>query len=213
MHKSFVIAIDGTAASGKGTLAKRLAKHFNYAHLDTGKIYRALAYRVIQTNTDPSNTNAVVDLIGSISDIKFDNPELVSNEVGKMASIVSPIPQVRENLLDYQRKFPTVSLEKNFDGVVVDGRDIGSVIFPDADVKFFVDADVEVRAKRRFDELIARGDNVEFETILNDIKVRDTADKNRATSPLIKCDDAHSVDTTNVDIDTMVQNAIDIIAK
>ena len=207
-NNSFIIAIDGTAASGKGTLAKGLAKHFNYAHLDTGKIYRALAYKVIQTNTNVNDIEKIVGLIGSISEIKFDDPELVSNDVGKMASIVSPIPEVRKNLLDYQRKFPTVSLEKGFSGVVVDGRDIGSVIFPNANVKFFVDAGLEIRAKRRFDELIARGDKIDFETVLNDIKVRDTADKNRDASPLIKCVDAIEVDTTDTPIDEMLTSAI-----
>ena len=207
-NTSFIIAIDGTAASGKGTLAKGLAKHFNYAHLDTGKIYRALAYKVIQTNTDINDIPAIVGLIGSISEIKFDNPELVSNDVGKMASIVSPIPDVRKNLLDYQRKFPAVSLEKGFSGVVVDGRDIGSVIFPNANVKFFVDADEKVRAKRRFDELTNRGDKIDFDTVLNDIKVRDEADKNRDASPLLKCADAIVVDTTDTPIDEMLASAI-----
>ena len=207
-NTSFIIAIDGTAASGKGTLAKGLAKHFNYAHLDTGKIYRALAYKVIQTNTDINDIDGVVGLIGAISEIKFDDPKLVSNDVGKMASIVSPIPEVRKNLLDYQRKFPIVSAEKGFSGVVVDGRDIGSVIFPNANVKFFVDADEKIRAKRRFDELTNRGDKIDFETVLNDIKARDEADKNREASPLIKCADAIMVDTTDTPIDEMLASAI-----
>jgi len=211
INDTTIIAIDGTAGSGKGTLAKKIALHFNYAHLDTGKLYRGLAYFVIKTNIDINNVNKIISLIPNLNDMDFNNPKLISTSVSKTASIISALPQIRQKLLKYQSDFPALSLQKGFKGVVVDGRDIGSVIFPNADIKFFVDADIETRAKRRYQELINKENNIDYESVLNDIIQRDDADKNRKTAPLVICDDAIIIDTTNIDIKTMIDNAINKI--
>ena len=208
---STIIAIDGTAASGKGTLAKKIAIHFNYAHLDTGKLYRGLAYFVMKTNTDNDNVGKIISLIPNLNDMNFNNSELISTSVSKTASIISALPQIRQQLLKYQKDFPIISLQKGFEGVVVDGRDIGSIIFPNANIKFFVDADMETRARRRYNELINKENNIDYEFVLSDIKQRDYADKTRKTAPLIICNDAIIIDTTNIDIKTMVDDAINKI--
>ncbi len=208
-----IIAIDGTAASGKGTLAKKIATHFNYAHLDTGKLYRGLAYLVMSTNTDNNDIDKIISLIPDLHNLDFNNPELISTSVSKTASIVSALPPIRQQLLKYQKDFPVTSLQKGFAGVVVDGRDIGSIIFPDADIKFFVDADVETRARRRYNELINKENNIDYKSVLSDITQRDYADKTRKVAPLIICDDAIVIDTTNTDIEAMVENAINNINK
>ena len=198
----YIIAIDGTAGSGKGTLSKRLAKHFNYVHLDTGKLYRATAYKVLQNGGDVNNIQDALSAVKSLQAEDFTNPKLTSNAIGNSASIVSKIPQVRQALEDYQRTYPN-----GHKGAVIDGRDIGTVIFPSAHIKFFVDADVKIRAERRTAELQNSG--AIYEEILSDLKARDEADKNRAISPLVPADDAHHIDTSHIDIDTMLKNALD----
>ncbi len=197
----FIITVDGTAGSGKGTLSKRLAKHFDFVHLDTGKLYRATAYIILQNGGDIHNTEHALEAVKQLNANDFSNPELSQNHIGNGASIVSKIPQVRNALLEYQRNFPN-----GHTGAVVDGRDIGTIIFPDAPVKFFVDADVKIRAERRYKELSSTG--VSFDTILNDLMARDKSDKNRVIAPLKPADGSHFVDTSHVDIATMVQQAI-----
>ena len=197
----FIIAIDGTAGSGKGTLSKRLAKHFGYVHLDTGKLYRATAYKVIKNGGDIHNIADALDAINTLKIDDFSNPELTSNDIGNGASIVSKIPEVRQALLAYQRTFPNGKT-----GAVIDGRDIGTVIFPDANIKFFVDADVTVRAERRTAELQSTGAN--YDTILADLKARDKADENRAISPLVPAQDAYHIDTSKISIQAMLEYAL-----
>ena len=202
----FIIAIDGTAGSGKGTLSKRLAKHFGYVHLDTGKLYRATAYKVIKNGGDIHNVTDALDSVKTLEVDDFSNPELTSNDIGNGASIVSKIPEVRQALVAYQHNFPNGNT-----GAVIDGRDIGTVIFPDANIKFFVDADVTVRAERRTAELKSKelqSTEVNYDTILTDLKARDQADKNRAISPLVPAQDAHHIDTSKTDIQAMLEYAL-----
>jgi len=201
-----IIAIDGPAASGKGTLAKRLAAHFGYRHLDTGAIYRAVAYALISQGTDLADEAAAVSAARGLDPGTFDNPALKSHQVGTAASVVSAYPEVREVLLNFQRQFAA-----HPPGAVLDGRDIGTVICPNADVKIFVVADPEVRARRRTLEARARGEAADEATILADILARDERDRNRASAPLKAAEDAYLLDNSNLDIEGGVRAAIDII--
>ena len=201
-----IIAIDGPAASGKGTLAKRLAAHFGYRHLDTGAIYRAVAYALISQGTDLADEAAAVSAARGLDPGTFDNPALKSHQVGTAASVVSAYPEVREVLLNFQRQFAA-----HPPGAVLDGRDIGTVICPNADVKIFVVADPEVRARRRTLEARARGEAADEATILADILARDERDRNRAAAPLKPAEDAYLLDNSHLDIEGGVRAAIDII--
>ncbi|MBY0381501.1 MAG: cytidylate kinase [Xanthobacteraceae bacterium] len=203
-----IIAIDGPAASGKGTLGKRLAAHYGYRHLDTGLIYRAVAKAVIDAGGDLADearaTAAAVALdVGQLGD-----PALKTDAVGQAASIVSAFPGVRAALFDFQRDFAS-----HPPGAVLDGRDIGTVICPDADIKIFVVASPEVRAKRRTQEIASRGEPVDEAAVLADILKRDDRDRNRAAAPLRQADDAHVLDNSALDIEGGVRAAIAIIEK
>ncbi len=212
-HK-IVIAIDGPAASGKGTLARNLARRFGFAHLDTGMLYRGLGYHVLKNGFDPENRDDVKQVLTGFLDILDDNylktPELRTDETGSAASKVAAIDFVRAALLDYQRNFKNLQDDNTF-GVVLDGRDIGTVICPDADLKVFVTASAEVRAKRRYDELVLRGYNTDFDTVLDDIKRRDARDSGRDCAPLIAADDAHILDTSDMDADQAMDHVLLII--
>jgi cytidylate kinase len=201
-----IIAIDGPAASGKGTLAKRLAAHYGYRHLDTGAIYRAVAYALISRGADLSDEAAAVGAARGLDPRTFDNPALKSHQVGTAASVVSAYPEVREVLLNFQRQFAAQP-----PGAVLDGRDIGTVICPDADVKIFVVAEPEVRARRRTLEAQARGEAADEAAILADILARDERDRNRAVAPLKPAEDAYLLDNSHLDIEGGVRAAIDII--
>jgi CMP/dCMP kinase len=201
-----IIAIDGPAASGKGTLAKRLAAHYGYRHLDTGAIYRALAYALISRGADLADKAAAVRAARGLDPQTFDNPELKSHQVGTAASVVSAYPEVREVLLNFQRQFAA-----HPPGAVLDGRDIGTVICPNADVKIFVVADPGVRARRRTLEAQARGETADEAAILADILARDDRDRNRAVAPLQPAADAYLLDNSHLDIEGGVRAAIDII--
>jgi cytidylate kinase len=201
-----IIAIDGPAASGKGTLAKRLAAHYGYRHLDTGAIYRAVAYALISRGADLADEAAAVRAARGLDPQTFDNPELKSHQVGTAASVVSAYPEVREVLLNFQRQFAA-----HPPGAVLDGRDIGTVICPNADVKIFVVADPEVRARRRTLEAQARGETADEAAILADILARDDRDRNRAVAPLKPAADAYLLDNSHLDIEGGVRAAIDII--
>jgi len=201
-----IIAIDGPAASGKGTLAKRLAAHYGYRHLDTGAIYRAVAYALISRGADLADEAAAVRAARGLDPQTFDNPELKSHQVGTAASVVSAYPEVREVLLNFQRQFAA-----HPPGAVLDGRDIGTVICPNADVKIFVVADPEVRARRRTLEAQARGETADEAAILADILARDDRDRNRAVAPLQPAADAYLLDNSHLDIEGGVRAAIDII--
>jgi cytidylate kinase len=201
-----IIAIDGPAASGKGTLGKRLAKHYGYRHLDTGVIYRAVAKSLLDAGADLSDEMLAVSAALELDPEKFGNPALKTQEVGEAASVVSLIPQVRQVLVNFQRRFA-----EDPPGAVLDGRDIGTVICPDADVKIFVVADPKVRARRRTLEARARGEDADEAAVLADILRRDERDQNRATAPLRRAADAHVLDNSDLDIEAGVRAAIAIV--
>jgi cytidylate kinase len=201
-----IIAIDGPAASGKGTLGKRLAHHYGYRHLDTGVIYRAVAYALMQSGHDLHDEAAAVAAALELDPEKFGNPALKTQTAGEGASIVSAIPRVREVLVNFQRQFAA-----DPPGAVLDGRDIGTVICPHADVKIFVIADPKVRARRRTMEAKARGEEADEASVLADILQRDERDKNRPIAPLKPAPDAYLLDNSQLDIEGGVRAAIDII--
>jgi CMP/dCMP kinase len=201
-----IIAIDGPAASGKGTLGKRLAAHYGLRHLDTGLLYRAVAKAVLDASKQSSDKTAAVAAARSLNPASFDEVVLKSHAVGEAASVVSAIPEVRAALLAFQRDFAAQP-----PGAVLDGRDIGTVICPNADVKIFVTATPEVRARRRAAEYRAQGRNIDEITVLADIRKRDERDIGRAAAPLKQATDAHLLDTTHLDIDAAIRAAIDIV--
>lgn len=205
-----IIAIDGPAAAGKGTLARKLAKAFGFAYLDTGSLYRAVALKVIRVGGDLDDKATAVAASLALDTTTLADPELRLEETGRGAAIVSAIPEVRANLLDFQRNFAN-SPPEGCKGAVIDGRDIGTVVCPSADVKFFVTASDEERAKRRLLELEGRDEAANFEQVLADMQARDASDKARASSPLKKAEDAHLLDTTNLDIEAVFQKASAII--
>jgi CMP/dCMP kinase len=201
-----IIAIDGPAASGKGTLGKRLAHHYGYRHLDTGVIYRAVAKALLDAGADLTVEALAVAAAMELDPEKFGNPVLKSQVVGEAASVVSAFPRVREVLVDFQRHFAAGP-----PGAVLDGRDIGTVICPDADVKIFVVADPKIRAHRRTLEAKSRGEEADEAGILADILKRDERDQNRAVAPLKAAPDAYLLDNSHLDIEGGVRAAIDII--
>jgi len=201
-----IIAIDGPAASGKGTLGKRLAAHYGLRHLDTGLIYRAVAKALLDAGHSPENRARAVAAAEAIDSSRFGEPALKSRAVDEAAARVAAIPEVRAAVLAFQRNFGRAG-----PGAVLDGRDIGTVIFPHAEVKIFVTASPEVRARRRMAELQARGAKVNAAEVLADIQRRDRRDETRAISPLKPAPDAHLLDTTHLDIDAAFRAAIDIV--
>jgi CMP/dCMP kinase len=201
-----IIAIDGPAASGKGTLGKRIAAHYGLAHLDTGKLYRAVARDVLAACASPADVGAALAATKALDLTTFGDPTLMDSRLGEAASIVASHPVVRGALLNYQRRFASRK-----PGAVLDGRDIGTVICPDADVKLFVTATPEERARRRYQELNEAGSPISEAEVLADIKRRDERDQSRAVAPLIKAEDAVLLDTTNLDIDAAFKAAIALI--
>jgi cytidylate kinase len=201
-----IIAIDGPAASGKGTLGKRLAAHFGLRHLDTGLLYRAVAKALLDAGEPLDDRASAVAASAAIDPARFDEAVLKGHAIGEAASIVSAIPEVRAALLAYQRDFAAMP-----PGAVLDGRDIGTVIIPQAEVKIFVTATPEERARRRTIELKAQGQAVVEDEILADIRRRDERDRSRAVAPLVPAADAHLLDTTYLDIDASVRAAVAIV--
>lgn len=214
-----IIAIDGPAAAGKGTLAQNLAKHFHYAFLDTGRLYRAVGYAVLQAGKDPADEKAAAAAAEafdakSINQI-LKNPALRDEETGKAASKVAAIPAVRTALLELQRDFAAHPFHDDgtpANGSVLDGRDIGTVVCPGADIKLFVTASPEVRAERRFSELKEKGENPDYEKILADLKERDERDSNRSAAPLKPAEDAYILDTSDLNAVAAFRAALDFIA-
>jgi cytidylate kinase len=201
-----IIAIDGPAASGKGTLGKRLAHHYGYRHLDTGVIYRAVAKALLDAGADLTDEAQAVAAALELDPEKFGDPVLKTQRVGDAASVVSAIPKVRAVLVNFQRQFAA-----DPPGAVLDGRDIGTVICPDADVKIFVVADPGVRARRRTLEAKARGEVADEAEVLADILKRDERDQNRVTAPLKAAADAYLLDNSHLDIEGGVRAAIEIV--
>ncbi len=200
-----IIAIDGPAASGKGTIAKRLAAHYGFRHLDSGLLYRGVGFAVLQVGR-LDDADAAVAAARAYDPSRFPEDDLKSDEVAKAASIVAAIPAVREALIALQHDFA-----RSKPGAVIDGRDIGTVIAPHAEVKIFVTATPEERARRRILELRGRGETVDDAAVLADIRARDERDTNRTVAPLKQAADAVLLDTTHLAISPSVQAAIDIV--
>ncbi len=203
-----VIAIDGPAASGKGTLARRLAEYFSLPHLDTGLLYRATACALLDEGLPLDDEEAATAAARGLSLTDFDDARLRSREMGEAASVVAALPQVRAELVDLQRRFAARD-----EGAVLDGRDIGTVICPGARVKIFVTATPETRAQRRALELARRGEEVDYPTILADVKRRDERDSARAVAPLKAAADAVTLDTSDLDIEAAFRAAVAIVEK
>jgi cytidylate kinase len=201
-----IIAIDGPAASGKGTLARRLAAHYGLPHLDSGLLYRAVAKALLDAGLPLGDVSHAVAAAHGLKPTALDADVLKDRTVGDAASIVAAIPQVREALAGLQRNFAA-----NPAGAVIDGRDIGTVIAPGADVKIFVTASEEARVSRRRAEFAAQGSRLDAAAVLADIRRRDARDRSRSISPLQPAADAHLLDTTHLDIDAAVRAAIDIV--
>jgi CMP/dCMP kinase len=201
-----IIAIDGPAASGKGTLGKRLAAYFGLRHLDTGLLYRAVAKAMMDGGHALNDRERAAAAANALDPTQFDEIALKGHAIGEAASIVSAIPEVRAALLAFQRNFAAAP-----PGAVLDGRDIGTVVCPNADVKIFVTAAPEVRARRRAAELAAKGEPADEAKILADILRRDARDRSRAVAPLRPAADAHVLDTTTLDIDGAFRAAVAIV--
>ncbi len=212
MFDNIKIAIDGTAASGKGTLAKRLCKEFRLAYLDTGKLYRLVAYITIMDNVDYNNSDSVVEkfLNYDFDKISLLGSELKGDEIGKIASVVASYKDLRKILLMYQQNFANKQ-HPNMKGVILDGRDIGTVVLPDANIKFYVDALIETRAERRWKELISLGQSIIKRNVLEDLRSRDDRDSQRKISPLLPASDAILLDTTYLDADEVFDLAKEYI--
>lgn len=202
MSNRLIIAIDGPSASGKGTLARRLAAHFGLPHLDTGLLYRAVGLKSHQTGRTP------IETAGNLQTSDLANPELRTDSAGQQASKVAAIPEVRDKLLNLQRKFAHQP-----SGAVLDGRDIGTVICPDAPVKLFVTASPEARAERRYRELRERGGNTIKPRVLAEMAERDRRDSERAAAPLVAAPDAFLLDTSDMDADAAFAAALAFIER
>lgn len=210
--KSLVIAIDGPAAAGKGTIAKELAKTLDLAYLDTGSLYRAVAHAVILADGDPASDADAAHAAKTLDIEAIDQTAIRTREVGSAASQVAAKPQVRAELLETQRriaKHPPAGKA----GVVMDGRDIGTVVCPDADVKLYVTASDDARAHRRWLELSQADPDLTEKQVLADLTERDRRDSERATSPLVQAADATLLDTTNLSIEAAIQAALDIVGR
>lgn len=207
-----IITIDGPAASGKGTLARRLASELEYFYLDTGKLYRLIATRAYHKGLKPEeDENSIIEIARNLAH-EFtpdmtDNPELKMDHIGQMASKVAALPLVRIAILDLQRNLAD-NPPSGFKGSVLDGRDCGTVVCPRANHKFFITADTETRAKRRFAELKANGDKTTYQDVYREMLIRDDRDQNRAEAPLKPADDAITVDTSSMDADKAFQTVL-----
>ncbi|MEA1940694.1 MAG: (d)CMP kinase [Pseudomonadota bacterium] len=201
-----IIAVDGPLASGKGTIARALAERFGLPHLDTGTLYRATGLAVIEAGLDPADAAGCAALARKLDIASIDESRIRTAEAGAMASKVAAIPQVRDALYALQRDFATRP-----GGAILDGRDIGTVICPDADVKLFVTADAETRARRRWEELRAKGETLSFESMLEQTRERDRRDAGRPDAPMKPAADATLLDTSSLSIDAAVATAIRIV--
>jgi cytidylate kinase len=207
-----IIAIDGPAASGKGTLARRIAQHFGFVHLDTGKLYRATAFGVLEAGADPADPEAAENAARNLDFSRLVDPRLAREDVARASSVVAAIPAVRAALLEAQRNFahhPPASAK----GAVLDGRDIGTVVCPDATMKLFITASAESRALRRAKELRQDDAAAIYEAVLQDMRERDARDSERQAAPLSVAPDAVTIDTTRLDADQVFERASDLIAR
>jgi len=196
-----IVAVDGPAASGKGTIARAIARRYGLPHMDTGLLYRAVALNLLQWHGDPESEFAAARAC-DFAQVDFDDPELRSEAVGGIASRISAYPLVRQALVERQRGFA-----RQAGGAVLDGRDIGTVIAPEAEVKLFVTASAEVRARRRYEEMVRAGRPVHYEDVLADIRARDERDTRRVAAPLLQAEDAVLLDTSEMGIEEAVAAA------
>ena len=203
-----IIAIDGPAASGKGTLAKRIAAHFNLPHLDTGLLYRAVARDLRQRGGNLEDSQLAAALARDLDPATLDDPSLRGPQLGEAASLVAKFPEVRTALLGVQRTFAAQQR-----GAVLDGRDIGTVVCPQATVKLYVTATPEVRARRRHLEMVGRGETVDYAVVLADIQRRDARDAGRDSAPMRPACDAILLDSSNLDIETAFEMAVGAITR
>ncbi|WP_244574584.1 (d)CMP kinase [Cohaesibacter sp. ES.047] len=201
-----IIAIDGPAASGKGTMARKLAQHLGVPHLDTGLTFRAVAHALLEAGLPLDDENVAEEVARKLDLGTLDRDVLSAHAIGEAASKVAVMPRVRTALLEAQRGFANQP-----GGAVLDGRDIGTVVCPDAPVKLFVTASPEVRARRRTDEIVSRGGTADYEQVLADVKKRDERDSTRAVAPLLPAEDAHLLDTSKLDIESAFQQAVGIV--
>jgi cytidylate kinase len=201
-----IIAVDGPLASGKGTVSRALSKHLGIPYLDTGSLYRATGLALIDAKADPSDAERAGELAANLDIQSIDEDRIRTAEAGLMASKIAALPQVREALFKLQRDF---ALQPG--GAVLDGRDIGTVICPDADVKIYVVADAETRAKRRWKELVAKGQDISYENMLAQTLERDERDANRSDAPMRAADDATLLDTSTLSIDAAVAEAVRLV--
>lgn len=206
----WVIALDGPSAAGKGTLARRLAAHYDLAYLDTGSLYRAVGRRLLREGHDPADAIYAATTALNLQPVDLEDPELRTETTSQAASVVAAIPEVRANLLAWQRQFARTPPEGK-QGAILDGRDIGTVICPDADVKLFVTADLDARAERRFQELQAAGANPIRRAVLDEMASRDRRDSERATAPLLPAPDAFVLDTSHLDADAVFDRVVAFI--
>lgn len=203
-----VIAIDGPAAAGKGTLSRRIAEEYGFHHLDTGLTYRATAKALLDAGLPLDDEPLAAEMALKLDLAGLDRSTLAVHEIGEAASKIAVMPSVRKALVEAQRRFSIKS-----PGTVLDGRDIGTVVCPDAQVKLYVTASADVRAKRRFDEIVAGGGEANYEAVLADVIKRDDRDMNRADSPLKPAEDAHLLDTSKMGIEAAFQAAKVIIDR
>lgn len=203
-----IIAVDGPAASGKGTLARRLARHYGLSYLDTGSLYRAVALGLMRQGKSTSDKKSAIRAARDLDASLLDERELRAPGVGEAASIVAAMPEVRAAVLEVQR-----AVARRQPGAVLDGRDIGTVVCPDADVKLYVTASPEIRAERRRREMAESSETVSFDTVLETLKLRDARDESRTVAPLKPAPDAHLLDTTDLDIEAAFQAAVAIIDR
>ena len=201
-----IIAIDGPAASGKGTIARRIAEHYGYHYLDTGLLYRAVAFELIRNGENVENTEAAEQIAGNLSSDVLDDPGLRDPGVGDAASIVASMASVRQLLLTYQQEF-----SRQPPGAVLDGRDIATVVCPGADVKLFITATLEERARRRHLQLVESNPDLTYSQVFELLEKRDLRDTSRAIAPLEKSADAHLLETTNLSIEAVYKAAVEII--
>ena len=204
--RPLLIAVDGPAASGKGTIARALAAHFGLPHMDTGMLYRAVAVSLNRDGGDPGNEFEAVRAVAGLAQVDADDPELRSEFAGSVASRISAYPGVRAALIDRQRDFANQAR-----GAVLDGRDVGTVIAPHATAKLFVTASAEVRARRRLAELEARGAAAHYDDVLIDIRARDERDAGRAAAPLMQAADAELLDTSGMSIEDAIARATELV--
>ena len=211
MSKRLLITIDGPSASGKGTIAKKVADHFKLPYLNSGALYRGLAYVALMQNLNlEKQVEKIVLLVNEIDLDNLEDKKLHTEEMGKHASIIAKQPLIRKALFDLQRHFAVHGL-RDRDGAVLEGRDMGTVICPDANYKFFITASAEERAKRRHKQLQENGINSDYQTILNQLENRDKEDKNRDASPLVKAMDAVEIDTSNMNVEQVFTKLLNYI--